>query len=82
MKKHLMRHCKTQHITSGQVMCTECEKSFDKEWKLNAHMKVHQKYSCEKCEKSYQYESIKDIHIKVTHNNVKLFCHYYNNEKD
>ena len=63
-------------------MCTECEKSFDKEWKLNAHMKVHQKYSCEKCEKSYQYESIKDIHIKVTHYNVKLFCHFYNNEKD
>ena len=60
----------------------ECEKSFDQVWKLNAHKKVHEKYACEKCEKSFQYESIKDIHNKVTHNNVKLFCHYYNNDKE
>ena len=64
------------------TVSADCEKIFNQEWKLNAHKKGHIKYTCDQCEKGFQYESIKDIHTKVTHINAKLFCHFYNNDKE
>ena len=40
-KKQLMRNNKTYHAKTGQFDCANCEKSFNEEWKLDAHKKVH-----------------------------------------
>ena len=82
-KKDLQRHRKNHHLTNGSLQCAVCDKLFDLEWKLNAHMKNHKKkYSCDYCEKTFRYEDTKDKHTKITHENLKLFCHYFNNKKD
>ena len=59
----------------------ECDKSFREEWKINAHTKVHKKYPCDQCSKTFQYESIKQKHIKIAHENLKLYCYFYNNNQ-
>ena len=30
--------------------CGECEKEFNEEWKLSAHIKTHKKYQCDQQE--------------------------------
>ena len=45
-----------------KTKCNECERTFDGEWKLNAHRKNHKKYQCDQCEKSYKSEELKDKH--------------------
>ena len=44
-------------------------------------MKTHKKFNCEQCEKSFRYLDIKKKHVLIQHENVKLYCHYYNNQK-
>ena len=44
-------------------------------------MKNHVTYKCNQCEKSFCCKEIKEKHIKISHKNVKLFCHYFNNVK-
>ena len=58
-----------------------CEREFHEEWMRRAHMKTHEKFKCEQCEKSFKYLDIKKKHVLISHENVKLYCHYYNNEK-
>ena len=65
----------------GIFKCVRCEKEFDEQWKLSAHMKIHEKYQCEQCEKSFKYADIKKKHILITHENAKFYCHFYNNKK-
>ena len=81
-KRNLIIHKKTQHITQETLECTACDKRFSEEWKLNAHMKSHKKYPCDKCEKTFRYESLKEKHIKIKHEQVKLYCHFFNNKKN
>ena len=38
--KELRNHMRLQH-SAGQIACNKCEKVFDQEWKLNAHLKKH-----------------------------------------
>ena len=52
------------------------------EWKLSAHVRSHKKYTCDHCGKSFPYESIKVKHIKAVHENLKIYCHFYNNQKE
>ena len=44
--------------------------------------KNHKKYSCDQCDKTFKYEDTKEKHIKISHENLKIYCHYYNNEKE
>lgn len=81
-KRNLMRHNNIQHKKHEQFVCNECEKTFSEEWKLNAHKKMHKKYPCDQCDKSFSFQSLKEKHIKIQHENVKLFCHFHNNNKD
>ena len=66
---------------NGSFQHDDCDKSFDEAWKMNAHKKNHNKYLCDHCDKMFKYQDINTKHIKISHENMKLYCHYFNNEK-
>ena len=70
-----------QHYAKG-IACNKCSKMFDEEWKLNAHLKKHKGLSCTLCEKTFDFEDILQKHIKIAHEGTKLYCNFYNNEKN
>ena len=51
-EKQLRMHMKKHMAISTNFICNECERTFDGEWKLNAHRKNHKKFSCDQCENS------------------------------
>ena len=77
----LNTHRKNDHQTQSYEMfkCDECKRCFNEEWKLSAHLKCHKKYTCNQCDKSFKCQDIMEKHIRISHENVKLFCHYFNN---
>ena len=79
--KELRTHMRKQHYAKG-IECNKCSKMFDEEWKLNAHLKKHKGLSCTLCEKTFDFEDILQKHIKIAHEGTKLYCHFYNNEKN
>ena len=77
-KKHKEDGCST-----SDFKCDECEKCFKDENKLQDHTeKVHIKFECDECEKVFKYETILEKHKEASHENVELYCHYFNNDKD
>ena len=80
-KKELQKHKRNLH-TNDSFQCSECEQTFNEEWKLNAHLKSHKKYSCDYCERTFKYEDTKEKHVKIAHEDYKLYCHYFNNGKE
>ena len=76
-KKH-----KSEHELHNEVFkCCKCDKTFDEDWKMNAHVKSHTDYQCNQCDKSFKYLEILEKHIKITHEDLKIYCHYFNNKK-
>ena len=63
------------------LSCELCGKTFDENWKLDAHKKKHVTHKCNKCDNTLVNQEIKEKHIKIAHENEKLYCHYFNNEK-
>ena len=47
----------------------------------DAHSWNHERFHCEHCDKTFRFEDIKEKHIKVSHEQAKLYCHYFNNSK-
>ena len=43
---------------------------------------MHAKFECDECDKVFRYEQILEKHKEAEHEDVQLFCHYYNNEKE
>ena len=41
-----------------------------------------ERYSCEVCEKTFQCEDIMSKHQNLAHENLKLYCNYFNNSKN
>ena len=79
------RHRKTHNLKKGPklvIKCDVCKKIFDEEWKLNAPKKNHNTYKCDQCDRIFSSQDIKQKHKEIFHENVKLYCHYFNNEKD
>ena len=66
----------------GTFECEFCEKTFNEEWKMDAHVKLHKKYSCDKCEKSFELKDIRDKHVRIAHEGLKIYCYYCNNQGD
>ena len=62
--------------------CKECDTKFREESQLNEHVKKHTTYPCEECEKLFDYEVTLVKHNEAVHENIKLFCHYWNNDLD
>ena len=67
--------------STGEFKCDQCKKEFDQEWKMNAHERKHKRYQCDRCDQSFEYQDILRKHKLVSHENTKLYCHFYNNEK-
>ena len=61
--------------------CDHCEKEFNQEWKLNAHLQTCRMNKCDVCDKTFKYEDLKKKHMLISHENFKLYCHFFNNEK-
>ena len=45
-------------------------------------MKNHKKDPCKKCDKTFPYESILEKHIKNVNEQLKLYCYFFNNQKE
>ena len=69
------------HHSEESLKCNQCEQMFYGEWKLNVHIKTHREYSYQMCERTFKYEQILVKHMKIAHEDIKLYCHYFNNEK-
>ena len=78
LKKHKEEGC-----SSSELKCDECDKCFKDEDKLQEHTeKKHVKFDCDECENFFKYEAVLIKHKEAAHENVELFCHYFNNDKD
>ena len=42
----------------------------------------HKSYECEVRDKRFKFEAILEKHVEAVHEDVKLYCHYFNNEKE
>jgi hypothetical protein len=79
--KDLKKH-KSEHETQNEIFtCSLCERTFNEDWKMNAHMKMHKNYNCDQCGKNFKYLELLNKHIKISHENIKIYCHYFNNQK-
>ena len=74
-------HKNEHRVNSDTFKCDQCDKEFNGEWKLCAHLKNHKKYTCEQCSKTFSYLNAKVKHIQISHENQKIYCHFYNNDK-
>ena len=80
--KKLQDH-KKEGCSSNRLKCDECEKYFKDEKKLQNHIdKIHIKFDCDECDKVFKYEAALEKHREAAHEDVELFCHYFNNDKD
>ena len=81
--KDLKKHKQEEKCSGDKFQCDECERYFLEERKLEEHVnRVHKLYGCDECEKEFKYERNLEKHIEAVHEDCKLFCHYFNNDKD
>jgi len=78
----LQNHKKEEGTCQANFKCEECGKTFRSENQLDIHKKKHIRFECEDCECEYRYEGLLEKHNQAVHRNVKIFCHYFNNDKD
>ena len=69
-----------KHRSVESTKCIKCERMFDEDFKMIAHLKTH--IFCNICEKLSNIKTSMKKHIKIAHENVKLYCHFYNNDKN
>ena len=79
--KDFKKHKEEHHSKQDVFNCSKCDKTFNEDWKLNAHMKLHKNYQCDQCSKNFKYKELLRKHVKITHESFKLYCHYFNNKK-
>ena len=80
--RKLQEH-KEEGCSSNSLKCDECENCFKDEKKLQDHRdKIHVKFECDECDKVFIYEAVLEKHKEGAHEDVELYCHYYNNDKD
>ena len=80
--KDLQNHKKESEACQANFKCDQCEKRFRSEDQLSVHKSMHGKFKCDKCEREFNIGGILEKHMTAVHGSIKLFCHYYNNEKD
>ena len=71
------KHGKTNKV----LQCDVCGKVVNEEWKMSAHRKIHENFECTVCGKSFKYLEMKNKHTKIAHENLQIFCHFFNNKK-
>ena len=70
-----------QYSVSQTIKCDICEKVFDVKWKMTAHLKTCKKSQCEVFGKTIKYEELKQKYMLKVHEDFKMYCHFFNNEK-
>ena len=43
---------------------------------------VNRKFECDECDKVFNYETVLNRHTEAVDEECKLFCHYFNNDKE
>jgi hypothetical protein len=75
---------KSMHRSNKEIFyCDKCEKHFNEEWKMRAHRNGHNENEnkCNLCSKAFRSAETKEKYVKICHENVKLYCYYFNNKK-
>ena len=81
--KELQNHKKEHNSDLGYFQCDECDKCFKEESQLEEHVsKKHKKHECDDCDKVFDYEGTLEKHKGAAHENIVIFCHFYNNNKE
>ena len=80
--KELQDHRKEEGSCESNFKCDECGKTFRNEKQLEVHEKQHQQFECDECDSEFSYEGLLERHIEAVHGDMKIFCHYFNNDKD
>ena len=76
-KHHIAKHPKN-------LKCEHCEETFQLNWRLESHMKIHKQaktFECDKCEKVFVLKWRLEKHQKIHDQTKTKHCHYFNNEK-
>ena len=77
LRKNKQEHCKQETLE-----CDECDKGFKKQETLDNHKnQYHAKYECDECEKVFKYDVFLEKHIEAVHEDLTLYCHFYNNDR-
>ncbi|MCP3967979.1 MAG: hypothetical protein GY750_18230 [Lentisphaerae bacterium] len=73
-KKYMTYVRKKDH--DGAFECRLCDKSYNEQWKLNRHMKSHQKaqFKCPHCDMAFRENYKLNRHLKI-HNNNRTKSH-------
>ena len=80
--KELQTHKKEGSECQANFKCDECDKMFKTEKQLSVHLKKHEKFACEECDSEYNYEGLLEKHVDAVHGSMKIFCHFWNNDKE
>ena len=74
-----------QHKTDGcqgDFQCEECDQQFQQEAQLEKHKVIHKKFECDDCDKKFKNEGTLQKHLQAAHEDITLYCHFYNNDKE
>ena len=66
----------------GEFQCEQCDNKFREESQLDKHKVTHKKFECDDCDKIFKHEGVLQKHIQAAHEDITLFCHFFNNNKD
>ena len=80
--RELEKHKKSSSACQAKFECDQCDLTYTSEMQLNRHKKKHGEFPCEKCDREYNFEGVLEKHIDVVHKSMKIFCHFYNNNKE
>ena len=80
--KDLQKHKTEEAACQAKFKCDECEKTFKTEKQLSVHSKKHEKFPCEECDCEFNFEGLLVKHSQAVHESMKIFCHYFNNDKE
>ena len=75
---------KPKDYQNSVIQAIKCDKFgtvFNEQWKMIARLKTCKQNQCELCGKTFKYEELKKKHMLITHENFRIYCYIYNNEK-
>ena len=75
-------HKKAAQSCGHEYKCENCDKSYESEKDLTLHQKTHGNFKCTKCDYEFDVPELLDKHVSAVHGKMKIFCHYFNNEKE
>ena len=80
--KKLRKHRDAEdEMCTEEFKCEECEKDFKSSNLLELHKRKHETFECEECDRVFSVEGLLEKHVYSVHGKMKIFCHYFNNEK-